>query len=114
MWEIICTFAADFTKAMRQNAIIIVNGPKRMADFPAFGEPTHARPIASELAWRSLNRGLGHSKDLITLSLSLRYSPTIAYTLLSCAGTRVNIRLSLHPCKGSRSVFYPKGIKRII
>ena len=34
----------------------------------AFGEPTHARPIASELAWRSLNRGLGHSKDLITLS----------------------------------------------
>jgi len=36
----------------------------------AFGEPTHARPIASELAWRSLNRGLGHSKDLITLSLS--------------------------------------------
>ena len=42
---------------------------------------------------------------ILLLSLSLRYSPTIAYTLLSCAGTRVNIRLSLHPCKGSRSVF---------
>jgi len=42
----------------------------------AFGEPTHARPIASELAWRSLNRGLGHSKDLITLSLSLSLSGT--------------------------------------
>ena len=75
----------------------------------AFGEPTHARPIASELAWRSLNRGLGHSKDLITLSLSLslslRYSPTIAYTLLRGAGTRVKIRLSLQTGKGGRSVF---------
>ena len=37
----------------------------------AFGELTHARPIASELAWCSLNRGLGHSKDLITLNNSL-------------------------------------------
>ena len=39
----------------------------------------------------------GHSKDLITLSLSLslRYSPTIAYTLLRLAGTRVNIRFFL-------------------
>jgi len=74
-----------------------------MAEFPAFGEPTHARPIASELAWRSLNRGLGHSKDLITLSL--RYSPTVAYTLLRHAGTRVKIRLSLHPCKGSHTFY---------
>ena len=40
---------------------------------------------------------LGHSDNLITLSLSLRYSLTIVYTLLICAGTRVNnIRLSLH------------------
>ena len=70
MWGKFCIFAPDFTKTMRQNAIIIVNGAKRMADFPAFGEPTHARPIASELAWRSLNRGLGHSKDLITLSFT--------------------------------------------
>ena len=37
----------------------------------------------------------GHSNDLI--ALSLRYSPTIVYTLLICADTRVNnIRLSLH------------------
>ena len=70
----------------RENAKI-VNAEQKVARKSAFGEPTHARPIASELAWRSLNRGLGHSKDLITLSL--RYSPTIAYTLLSCAGTRV-------------------------
>ena len=35
----------------------------------AFGEPTHARPIASKLAWRSLNRGLGHSNNFATLSL---------------------------------------------
>jgi hypothetical protein len=36
---------------------------------------------------------LGHSKDLITLSLSLslRRSPTIAYILLRGAGTRVKI-----------------------
>ena len=61
----------------------IENSAKITAEKFAFGETTHARPIASELAWRSLNRGLGHSKDLITLSLSLslRYSPTIAYTL---------------------------------
>ena len=37
----------------------------------------------------------GHSKDLITLYLSLKYSPTITYTLLRLAGTRVNIRLFL-------------------
>ena len=83
----------------------------------AFGEPTHARPIASELAWRSLNRGLGHSWTsqatssitnnfaTLSLSLSLRYSPTIAYTLLRGAGTRVKIRLSLQTGKGGRSVF---------
>ena len=49
----------------------------------------------------------GHSKDLITLSLSLslRYSPTITYTLLRLAGTRVNIRLSMQSCKGGRIVF---------
>lgn len=45
----------------------------------------------------------GHSKDLITLSL--RYSPTVAYTLLRHAGTRVKIRLSLHPCKGSHTFY---------
>ena len=39
-----------------------------MAETFAFGEPTHARPIASELAWRSLNRGLGHSNNFATLS----------------------------------------------
>ena len=49
----------------------------------------------------------GHSKDLISLSLSLslRYSPTITYTLLRLAGTRVNIRLSMQSCKGGRIVF---------
>jgi hypothetical protein len=34
---------------------------KIMTDLLAFGEPTHARPIASKLSWHSLNRGLGHS-----------------------------------------------------
>ena len=44
---------------MRKREMInYVNGEKRMADL------------------------FGHSKDLITLSLSHRYSPTIAYTLL--------------------------------
>lgn len=59
---------------MRKREMInYVNGEKRMADL------------------------FGHSKDLITLSFSLshRYSPTIAYTLLRLAGTRVNIRLFL-------------------
>ena len=48
-----------------------VDAVQKMTETFAFGEPTHARPIASKRAWRSLNRGLGHSKDLITLSLSL-------------------------------------------
>ena len=67
---------------LKENMTNIVNGEKRMTDF------------------------LGHSKDLITLSLSLSlsYSPTVAYTLLRHAGIRVNIRLSLHPCKESRCV----------
>jgi hypothetical protein len=73
---------------MRQNAIIIVNGEKRMAEFPAFGEPTHARPIASELAWRSLNRGLGHSNNFATLSLSQALA---SHTLLRIAGDRASI-----------------------
>ena len=71
---------------MRKREMInYVNGEKRMADL------------------------FGHSKDLITLSLSLslslRYSPTITYTLLRLAGTRVNIRLSMQSCKGGRIVF---------
>ena len=59
---------------------------------------------------KRMTETFGHSDNLITLSLSLsllRYSPTIAYTLLSCAGTRVKIRLFLQSGKGSRSVFYP-------
>ena len=48
---------------------------------------------------------LGHSNIFATLSLSLRYSPTIAYTLLRLAGTRVNIRLFLQTGKGSRIAF---------
>jgi hypothetical protein len=55
---------------MPEREINYVNAEQKVAQKFAFGEPTHARPIASELAWRSLNRGLGHSKDLITLSLS--------------------------------------------
>ena len=50
MWGKFCIFAPDFTKAMRQNAIIIVNGEKIMADF------------------------LGHSNNFATLSLSLSLS----------------------------------------
>ena len=68
---------------LKENMINIVKRAKRMVEF------------------------LGHSKDLITLSLSLslRYSPTIVYTLLRGAGTRVKIRLFLQSGKGSRSVF---------
>ena len=50
MWGKFCIFAPDFTKTMRQNAIIIVNGEKIMADF------------------------LGHSNNFATLSLSLSLS----------------------------------------
>ena len=48
----------------------------------------------------------GHSKDLITLSVSLRYSPTITYTLLRLAGTCVNIRLFLEKSKGSPQLLF--------
>ena len=92
----------------------IVKREKIMAETFAFGEfwrrLSHLGKF-NTCQWHSACTKFGHSKDLITLSLSLslslRYSPTIAYTLLSCAGTRVNIRLSLHPCKGSRIVFIP-------
>ena len=59
-------------------------------------------------AAKRMTKFLGHSNIFATLSLSLslRYSPTIAYTFLRLAGTRVNIRLFLHPCKGSRVVFF--------
>jgi len=59
--------AIRITTMCKREMINYVNGEKRMADL------------------------FGHSKDLITLSLSLRYSPTIAYTLLRLAGTRVKI-----------------------
>ena len=52
---------------------------------------------------KRMTETFGHSKDLITLSL--KYSPTIAYTFLRFAGIRVSIRLFLHPGKGSRIVF---------
>lgn len=58
--------AISITTMRKREMINYVNGEKRMADL------------------------FGHSKDLITL----RYSPTIAYTLLRLAGTRVKIRLS--------------------
>ncbi len=63
--------AIRITTMCKREMINYVNGEKRMADL------------------------FGHSKDLITLSLSLslslRYSPTIDYTLLRLAGTRVKI-----------------------
>ena len=43
-----CIFAPDFTKTMRQNAIIIVNGAKRMAEM--FG---HSNNFATLSLWRS-------------------------------------------------------------
>lgn len=50
---------------------------------------------------------LGHSNDLIilSLSLSLRYPPTIAFPYMYRPRGRVNIRLSLQSCKGGRNVF---------
>ena len=63
---------------------------------------------------------LGHSDNLITLSLSLslslslRYSPTIAYTLSRYAGARVKIRLFLQTGKGSRCVFLSLSARGIL
>ena len=53
---------------------------------------------------------LGHSNNFTTLSLSLSLSQALTYNSLYIIKTRgrprVNIRLSLHPCKGGRIVFY--------
>ena len=54
---------------MRERRKKIAESAKITAGKFAFGETTHARPIASELAWRSLNRGLFISNNFATLSL---------------------------------------------
>ena len=64
----------------RENTINIVNAAKRMAELFAFGEPTHARPIASELAWRSLNRDLGHSWTSQATSSITNNFATLSFT----------------------------------
>ena len=77
-----------------------------------FNEILMSRELNNTNAGQKVAQILGHSKDLITLSLSLslslRYSPTIAHTLLRFAGTRVNIRLFLLSGKGSLLVFCPR------
>lgn len=44
---------------MKRVTINNAEGAKITAEMFAFGETTHARPIAIEFAWHSLNRGLG-------------------------------------------------------
>ena len=85
MWGKFCIFAPDFTKTMRLNAIIIVNGEKRMAEM------------------------FGHSNNFATLSLSLSLSQALASntSIKNRGHPRVNIRLSLQKCKGSQLVFVP-------
>jgi hypothetical protein len=56
----------------------IAESTKITAERFAFGETTHARPIASELAWRSLNRGLG-SLDISATS----FLPSLLETEIS-------------------------------
>ena len=78
----------------------IVKREKIMAETFAFGEfwrrLSHLGKF-NTCQWHSACTKFGHSKDLITLSLSLslslslRYSPTVAHTLLRFAGTRALI-----------------------
>ena len=81
---------------MRLEEIKIVNAEQKVVQTFAFGEfwrrLSHLGKF-NTCQWHSACTKFGHSKDLITLSLSLslRYSPTIAYTLLRGAGTRVKI-----------------------
>ena len=66
---------------MRQNAIIIVNGEKRMAEM------------------------FGHSNNFASLSLSQALASNTS--IKKRGHPRVNIRLSLQKCKGSQLVFCP-------
>ena len=60
-------------------------------------------------AEQKVARKFGHSKDLITLSLSLSLSGARQYTSIKNRGhPRVNIRLFLLSGKGSQLVFCPR------
>ena len=87
----------------------IVKREQIMAEFPAFGEHSCVPSVASEQSssgrrlshlgkfntcqWHSACTKFGHSKDLITLSLSLSLSHalTASHTLLRFAGDRALI-----------------------
>ena len=62
-------------------------------------------------AEQKVARKFGHSKDLITLSLSLSLSQVLTYSsshIIKKRGhPRVNLRLSLQKCKGGQLVFVP-------
>jgi len=85
--------------ALFRNDLIIFRGEWNLfADYFVslqrnFNEFLMRREINYVNAEQKVAQILGHSKDLITLSLSLslRRSPTIVYTLLRGAGTRVKI-----------------------
>ena len=68
---------------MRQNAIIIVNGAKRMAEM------------------------FGHSNNFASLSLSLSQALASNTSIKKRGHPRVNIRLFLERTKGGRLVFCP-------
>ena len=76
------------------------NAVKRMTELFAFGEFWRRLSHLSKFntcQWHSACTKFGHSNNFATLSLSLslslslRYSPTVAHTLLRFAGTRASI-----------------------
>ena len=85
-----------------------VDAVQKMTELFAFGEfwrrLSHLGKF-NTCQWHSACTKFGHSNIFATLSL--RYSPTVAHTLLRFAGTRGNIRLSLQKCKGGLLVFSP-------
>ena len=88
---------------MRERRKKIAESAKITAGKFAFGETTHARPIASELAWRSLNRGLFISNNFATLS----HSSDKGYTSFSIRAPAQNIGFPKHSAMGGCIVFHP-------
>ena len=90
----------------------IVNAEQKVAQIFAFGE--FGRRLShlgkfNTCQWHSACTKFGHSKDLITLSLSLSLSQALASntSIKNRGHPRVNIRLFLLSGKGGQLVFCP-------
>ena len=79
----------------------IAESLKITAEKFAFGETTCARPIASKLAWRSLNRGLGGFNIFDTSFLPIHY---IIYNGGGGCAAEVG-KARLRPLNGARTRF---------